>query len=430
MRADTHFKAKGVQMGTITEGIKDAVGFVFCSQVRAAQGIAGLLASLPIVPSVVQDIADRYRAFACGDDPLNSAPVGSPPPFTGGQCEGKFYQVTIDHEVSDGAGNRLADVVLIVNSIPAPISDVAIGDALGFAGSSLEVTHNQGTQVVASVGTNRLFTAINSIVVSRQDGLPDDCGDLPPSLPEPVEEVEDELDIVYDDPFGNPVNIPNVPIKFFKPCINLDGVRVPFEVDTPFGKICGKVGISPDFPDIIEPSVDIDLCPEQRRDLGYKEEEIKDFFDILEPIGDLSAPAVPSISGILTENYDLESLPILGVFVRGNPIDFGGNKTIVLNDDGATNPNIVIPRIGSVFFEYLIKTEGGYESAFSEDIPIKNANQFIPCPWIFGAIKVHFRREFNCKVAIVPVARKSCCDSCKGSDPNKGLDDLDRCRID
>lgn len=430
MRVGTHFKHKGKRMRTLTEGIKDAVGSVFCASARAASGVGNLLSSLPITIDGIQTQIDRYRAFACGDDPMDSPPVATPPPFTGGQCEGVIYVVAMS------INNVARSGTYIDSSTVRAVSGAVLGLEVvaSAAGWTVELVCNSGAVrlEVVNYGIAAWGQAPNAAItsVSRQDGGADNCGDPPLTRPEPVEEVDDELDITYDDPFGNPVTLPNVPIKFFKPCINLDGIRVPFELETPFGKICGKVGVSPDFPDIIEPSIDIDLCPEQRKDLGYKEEEIKDFFDILEPIGDLSAPAVPSISGTLTENYDLESLPILGAFVRGNPIDFGGNKTIVLNDDGATNPNIVIPRIGSVFFEYLIKTESGYESAFSEDIPIKNANQFIPCPWVFGAVKVHFRREFNCKVAIVPVARKSCCSSCEGNDPNKGLDDLDRCRID
>lgn len=412
-------------MGTLTEGIKDAVGFVFCAQARALGGLGGLLANLPISGGAIQEVTDRYRAFACGDDPMNSSPVGTSPGFSGGQCAGIQYGVTVFLSFPN---NTPQEAVMFNSSYPAiaPIKRVQVFYEGGFT----KVLVEDAVRVEIKNKTTLPDATVTGVSIYRIDGQPDNCGDPPAIPPEPVEEIDDELDVTYDDPSGNPVTIPNIPIKFFKPCINLDGVRIPFELDTPFGKICGKIGISPDLPNLIEPSIDIDLCPEQKKDLGYKEEEIKDFFDILDPIGDLSAPAVPSISGILTEDYDIESLPILGVFVRGNPIDFGGNKTIVINEKNATNPNIIIPRIGSVFFEYLVRTKEGYESAFSEDIPIKNANQFIPCPWVFGAIKVHFRREFNCKVAIVPVARKSCCESCKSNDPNSGLDNLDRCRID
>lgn len=418
-------------MGTLTEGIRDAVGFAFCASARAADGVGSLLSSLPIATEGIQTQIDRYRAFACGDDPMASEPVGTPPPFSGGQCEGVNYLVTCGVEYTNrGVVEVSALSTALVTGKILDIYPLLVGSQT----IRVEIETSGGVVVERTIqggfGSSFANPFIFGLSITRQDGLPDDCGSLPTSRPDPIEEVDDELDITYDDPSGNPVTLPNVPIKFFKPCINLDGIRVPFELDTPFGKICGKVGIAPSLTDIIEPDIDIDLCPEQREDLGYGEEEIKDFFEFLPALGAAVNFPEPDLAGTLSSNWNVDDPPILGAFIRGRKTEpQGGGKTIVLKEETASTPNIIIPRIGTIFFEYLVKKEDGYESAFSEDIPIKNVNQFIPCPWDFGATRVHFKNEIGWEFSVFPVARKSCCESCAGNDPKK-LDELDRCRID
>ena len=421
-------------MGTIGEGVRYAVGAYFCASATVAGGIGKLLSGLPIETNGIQEQLARYRLFACGDDPGGASGGGGAggsweleqPPFSGGQCEGNNYRITARVEWSDGVVFESYQQPSGSFTVPGKITNVAIAAN----GRNIEITHSNGTAVNSDLPRNVNIVSLTNISVINTSNPADDCGNPPPVRPEPVDEVEDSLDVTYDDPFGNPVTLPDLPFKFFKPCINLDGIRVPFEVQTPFGKICGKVGISPDFPDVIEPSVDIDLCPEQREDLGYKEEEIKDFFEFLDPFGAPVNFPETDLSGTLSSSWNTDDPPILGVFIRARKTQpQGGGKTIILNEPLSSAPNIVVPRLGTIWFEYLIETEDGYDSAFSEDIPIKNVNQFIPCPWDFGATGVHYRNEIGWEFAVFPVVRKSCCESCASNDP-KNLDNLDRCRID
>ena len=418
-------------MGSLTDGVKDAVSSAFCFAAKGSDGVAGLLSNLPIDISTIQRQTDRFRAFACGDDPMDSEPVGNSPGFSGGQCAGVLYSVSASvDEVNSGGGFVRSYTTSRV--VPGPVRGLILGATKRSLALEFGVTEPYGSTslfVFGSTSNTMANERINSVV--RSDGAPDECGDPPVERPEPIEVYEDDIDIVYDDPLGNPVTLPNNPFKLFKPCLNLDGVRLPFEVTTPFGKICGKVGVAPDLTSIIEPNIDIDLCPEDKSGLGYSEDEISDFFVLLPEVGDSVAFPDNDYSADTYSQFGEDENPILGAFIRARKaLPAGGGKTILLNDESSTAPNIIIPRIGSIFFEYYVEIEGGYESAFSEDIPIKNVNQFIPCPWEYGAVRVHCRKEIGWDFAVIPVARKTCCEACKSNDPNDGLDNLDRCRID
>lgn len=423
-------------MVSLNEAVKGAVGSVFCAGARGSDWVAGLLSGTPLNNSGIQEAVDRYRAFACGEDvPNDPLDTGSPPSFSGGQCP-VSYSVTILADQffrSDGSyRNTSSNTAVRVGAIGEPY----LTSENGFSDVAVKIPEQDGSVVGsvltlgASVQASRFFGNVRISSITRVDGLPDDCGDLPPSRPEPIEEYEELVDITYDDPLGNSVSIPGVPLKFFKPCINLDGVRLPFEMDLGFAKICGKVGLRPDLVNIVEPAIDIDSCPSQKQDAGISATEASEFFEVLPPFGNPVSFPDAQFSGTKTNTFDGENdKPILGVGIRA--IRTGDrSKTVVLQPELATNPNQILPRIGTVFFEYLLQKEDGYETGFSEAIPIQNVDQFIPCPWQFGAVRVHGYSEVGWEVGFYPFARKSCCDSCSKNDPNAGLDNLDRCRID
>lgn len=421
------------------EATKGAVSDLLCTGAGAAGWVAELYSGLGLPTETVAERLANYQLTNCNKDINNLPPLQGDLPFEGGQCDGVGYSLFADLTIQrarqdcNGAGVTLNYVARNYGSLSGKI--ISMGYRLeptsGCKARLYFEAENEAGEVRSTLIDTNVWTDTildNAYFRTSGAGTASDCGDPLPVIP-PKDEHEDDIDIDYDDDTGNPVSLPDLPIKFFKPCRNLDGLRIPFEIDLGVTKICGKAGVGFDIKTIIEPTIDFDVCPSQKESIGYEVEEIEQFFDILPAIGDPVNFPDERYRGTSTTNWDLEDKPIQGVFVRA--IKNGDlSKTIVLKPENNSSPNLILPRIGTIFFEYLIEKEQGYETGFSDAIPIKNVGQFIPCPWQFGAVKVHYIKEAGWDMSLFPVARKSCCDACSGNDPNKGLDNLDRCRID
>lgn len=412
------------------ESASGAVKNLFCDALRGGSNFVGLFPD-NLATDAITGVLDGASLNLCNRSGGTSGGGGAgsewgggvePPPFEGGQCEGVSYYVKVRYQTS-------GDIPRIT---PPSGNGVIIGGKI----ESTIVYPDGRAGVLSSGGTFTQFVSfgnpalvlyfeIESII--RVDGLEDDCGNLPSDRPPSIEELDETIpEITYDDIDGNPITLPNVPIKFFKPCLNLDGARIPFEIDTPFGKLCGKIGIAGDFPKGVEPSIDIDLCPSQKEDLGLNTPELEDYFEVSSPIG---VNVTSEFDGVLNEDFDLEQLPIMGVFVNSQYEEKPLSQTVL--DQLGTKPNLIVPNIGYVIFQYLVPTsETTYESAFSSEIPIKVTNQFIPCPYPFGAVGVQIRWSSNWEGNYRIAKRKSCCKNCSEGTPQEIVDKLDRCRLD
>ena len=69
-----------------------------------------------------------------------------------------------------------------------------------------------------------------------------------------------------------------------------------------------------------------------------------------------------------------------------------------------TVPNIFAPNLG--YLNFQIRLASG-ESCWTADIPIKNANQLIPCPWEGGAVNVVANPATGFTVAVTPLFAES-----------------------
>lgn len=416
------------------ESASGAVKNLFCDALRGGSNFVGLFPE-NIATDAISNTLDSASLNLCsrngssgGGGAGGSWSGGiAPPPFTGGQCAGVNYRIQARGNVpSISTQPSLTNASLINVTRIGAITNVGIRD--NPTNYVLFVTHAGGTSDITNFSkTSWGQPVFTSITVTRVDGLPDTCGNLPSTRPPSIEELEDVIpEIAYDDIDGNPVSLPNVPIKFFPPCLNLDGARIPFEITTPLGKLCGKIGIAGDFPKGVEPSIDIDLCPSQKEDLGLNTPELEDYFEVSSPIG---VSVSSEFNGTLNEDFDLEQLPIMGVFVNSQYEEQPFSQTVL--DQLGVKPNLIIPNIGYVIFQYLIPTgETTYESAFSSEIPIKITNQFIPCPYPFGAVGVQVRWASNWQGNYRIAKRKSCCKNCSEASPEEIVDKLDRCRLD
>ena len=415
----------------LVEGVKDAVGDAVCFGLGGAGWVAKLLAGAGLPLDGIQESIDRQRAISCGEQPGTGEPVGTQPNFTGGQCPGVPYRITGRWRYPGGVGGAF---------VYRTVAWDTTGKVRGIEERFIERINRTDWYFVSDAGE---FPAINdgiiansqkpmtlySVAVDRLDGQPDDCGDPEGDPPEGIEEHDDVLPpVTYPDKDGNPVSLPNLPVKFFKPCVNLDGVRIPFEVDLGFTKICGKVGIGFDIADFdVSPNIDIDVCPSQKESLDIPQETLENYFE-LELVGDGSVDS--QLSGDLATAFDPDSNKIMGVFVRGVRDEPAASRATIVAKRDQSEANLLLPRIGQVVFECYADEEAAFQTGFTEPISIKNVQQFIPCPWTFGAVSVSVVWEDGWNGSYYIARRKSCCEACASADPNAGLDNYDRCRID
>lgn len=359
-------------------------------------------------------------------------PAYSPPPsapFSGGQCAGVNYRITFFGSVTPAGGGtpltgNLGSVTRLGAVSGAGVSDNATDWLLGATGSNglAYATNFQKTFWQAPV--------LSGIGVSRLDGLPDTCGSIEPEI-EPINEYDDIIDDVpFEDENGDPVNFPDLPVKWFPPCISLEGLKVPFEIDTPLGNICGQVIVKPDIKTGVKPKVDFDLCPSERQEIEpILPEKLKDYFELSDDYGDIESPFPESDFGdIPTLQADNEK-PILGVFLEcGEDGSGGGKATKIFNNDGNSDaPTLFVPRLGYVRFWMLAEREGSDAVQWSLPIDIKQPRAFIPCPSPFGALAVDVQMMDGYSARYKVAKRKTCCEACEKFDPSAPNDALDRC---
>lgn len=357
--------------------------------------------------------------------------------FSGGQCEKPYYiNVNFDYRDFTGVLQQNQSVNFGVTGLMGPISSVkprivpldANRQVLFF-----DVAYNGGVlneQITQSLGNPNADFSLNSITPVPLSGG-DTCGDPPAPPPAPISEYDDVIDDVpFEDDDGNPINFPDVPVKWFPPCIGLDGIKVPFEIETPLGNICGQLQAKPDIKSGIKPKVDFDLCPSARQTLEPAiPEKMKDYFELSDDYGNISNPFPSSdYGGVPALQADNEK-PILGIFIEcGTDGSEDGKATKIFNnDDSSDAPTLFVPRIGYVRFWMLAEREGSDAVQWSLPIDIKQPRAFIPCPSPFGALAVDVQMLEGYSARYKVAKRKTCCEACEKFDPNAPNDALDRC---
>lgn len=389
-------------MATLQESLTGAVRRGFCQALPgvvtgallftalSASTVAGAAAGL-----VVAGGAAAIYGLGCNrplpDDAFPSSP------FSGGQCDDILYSVTgkVNTDQASGA------------SAPFTFSGGAIGPVRGVqfgarAGNSQSIViigkptsgTPSGLYNAGSVPyTSGVGTVTNAFItsVSRVDGQPDNCGN-PPIVPpggitQPDATVNDNITYINNE--GDEVTIPvvlafgyanvdingqlTIPVAVqldLNPTVNFNGdfnlKTGDFNVnlgdpDSPFGGN-GSCGGDP-VPDPGTPDPTLPLPP--------------------------SDPATPSDPERPQKRRILRGCQVITTVLNGKQteIDQGGN------------PDIYAPAIGYVNF--LVQV--GQKTAWTSDIPVKNVNQIIECPWIGGAIEARGTPSFNNQFTVYPI---------------------------
>lgn len=355
----------------LTNGIRNA----YCQMLGNAENFWNqYFPTIGSVPNPGLGAARFAQRLLCDREP----PPIPTSPFTGGQCCGVSYTVSVSATVVDQNGlsstgttggiitGKVDRIVLefptansynvAVYNSPPPGCDVQFRSVL--AGGTSAVPYDQA----ASFLTN--------VTVTPPPGTPDDCGN-----PQPVPLPDNDynvfnIPITYNDIDNNPITIP-ITLVFAPVAIgNNNLIQIPFNVNVPidFGlNLNGTINL---------PDGDInfnfgggngvsgsDDCPPPQSDLPDDTPPIPP--DVPDNIPPIDPDEIPQVirGAIVTTSFVPE------------------NTSVYFQDD---IPDLYLPRLGNV--QFLIEIDG--KLAWSEAIDVNNKRQLVLCPWEGGAIRV------------------------------------------
>lgn len=344
-------------MAAFNPALTGAIQAFFCASLaineRGAALTGGLLSALGqdgLAAGAEQGRQDYDNALQryCGLPPRDLAgglPPELQPPFLGGQCSAP-YLVTYTYRRGNGS------LVTVNNSGPWN-GPVAIGPVVPVGGGLLAATIRNFQQSAGGfVNTNLFFSNqgnVNSLAftnVLRQDGQPDNCGNVPaPPIPprDPSDWENIPLPVTYDGPDGQPVTI------------------------TPELTI-GPLSVNPSF-QLTAPIV-VNFSPNGSLfgDINFSTGDIE--FNVSNGSGEGPAELVDE----LPEEEELEGddRVVLALSVSA-VVDVGVSSATEIFQSGG-NPGIFVPSLGHVNFRYRMP-DGTFR--WSEDIRIKNLTQVI-----------------------------------------------------
>lgn len=378
---------------TFSDSLAEATQDGICTLIDGFGRFSELMKRTGIAPGS-QFSVNYWRALS--RRVCNKEQPGEDPPIEGGQCPVQ-YNVTVTWTRSTGFSCTMAPQS-VLRTVWGPITGLSIENLepdepvnpswrieLTCFGNGPTPTA-QPVKVLVSQFTNAGDSCpdpeIQDVSIARVDGLPDDCpGYIPPNPPPPgwnniiinnFTWVNNEGDVINEGDLGlifgfayfNDSFDLDVPIKVDVGGINFNGTfnfdRGAFEFDFsrdiinnngppglrppdgPGGDAPPSLPGAPDSPDDIEPDPDV------REDDDNEDGE------------DEGESRIVALRVVVTA-VNNESI---GTFIQ------------------RSNPDIAIPNYGYV--QFFIPTGEG-EGGWTADIPIKNANHFVPCPWPEGA---------------------------------------------
>lgn len=351
----------------------------FCIQMGTASTFGGILGGRASPGAgLAIGAAGALYGLVCDRPP----PPPEDSPLEGGQCAGVAYSVVIDwkvrwYDIIDGLDREIDSAN--AKTVIGPVGYCGF-EPVGANGLNLVWNGQNGKQEVTIFADIPRYTNqvrdLQGVTATRPDGLPDSCGNQPPSYPPyiPGGNQSPSDPITWEDDDGNSYN-DDIDFTFGFPIQLPDGsITMPIEVNFnihPELNFNGDINL-PDFtlsPNFGNPGLPSSGCQPASDD--YADEEEPDGYD---------DPPSTNIPDPPANEPQVENRRIL----RGCMV----NTSVIPPEIGQIhqdfNPDIRIPNLGYVNF--LIKV--GTVQGWSEDIPVKNVNAFIRCEWEGGAILV------------------------------------------
>lgn len=380
--------------GSFKDELVNAVRNAFCTALEIQQNYYGYIGG-NFKWAVTAQLAERFFAaayrVACNREPP-AAPTAS---FTGGQCYTLYNWAGTLRQVRISTG-AVSTIAFTRSGVAGKIGEVVVTSETegGFPvwRSRIPSTNASGVTTYTDLGTIRrdiyLQPTWQAITVSRQDGLPDNCGNLPAPTPVPNPGYNTtNVNVTYTNNNGVNVTIPAIFI-FARANLNIKGeLVIPVRID--LGGVNLQIGgdINLNTGDVTlnfgNPNFNRNGLPNPD---GYEPEPTLP--DVPDDIpDDVSVP--PSNQ---SESETTRILRACIVTASVVPDDI----TVIFQTG---NPNITAPNLGYVSF--CISVNG--KIAWTSDIPVKNARNFISCPWEGGAIAVRGTARPGVSWVITPV---------------------------
>lgn len=349
-------------LADLIDGVGDALRDRWCSNPsdmidRVRWAFQNDPLSLPSAPALISSLLPRD----CGQLP----PQSQSNPIPGGQCAGVLYNVLYDRIRPDGTVNTN----LVFANVPGPIGNLYVDfrrvgfnqDARAFvvliAPNSTEGSQPGRLEFGPSSYTDEgRQTRIVLRSIARVDGQPDNCGNGPPQPEPPIDRP----------PPGQlpPVNITIGPNNYefsptfnFNPTVNIPinaGVHIPVDI-TIAPNIVFPTGVQ--FPIYIK-------LPE----FTVNQTISGPFIEVDVNTGGGGVPQVELATDRL----------MVGINIQCNA-DNARTVSVINGTDG--QPNLYVPSLATVRFV----PPAGFSGVVGTDVLVKTLNQFVPCPWFFGA---------------------------------------------
>lgn len=375
---------------------------VLCPLARANSALANSAQSALANAGVNIPIAAIPNTLKAAFCPIPEKPQPVPPPFQGGQCPGVNYRVDIFYSYESLQGDGAWVPLDRDNRFFAsgPIRFLGVKDDFQATGSPCggEVTNKNAHFLVGVsgeplvrrlveifecspfIGGNRNFS-LGSIVVTRTDDQPDNCGDPPPLVDPPIPPEglpPAPINFNFEPGIGLPPVLVTGNVVVLPPIINLKGeLNIPLKVDV-------DVNLTGNFEFNANLNVSTgDLNLHFGGKPGNRNPGIEDCNpDYTEPDGDVPSPPVNVGPGDSPRPEEGEET-IVGVLVTVTEITPTARPSVL---GQVENPDIWVPSLGHVNF--LCRTGKGATAGWTPDQPVKNRRCLIPCPWPYGAIEV------------------------------------------
>jgi hypothetical protein len=339
-------------MPNFIEAAIGAVRSATCAALSPDAAIGGLLNDAGILAGSAGVAAQAFRRQLCNDPSEFTSPGLS---FTGGQCP-TLYGVTVTYNT---VGGRIGDKAS--GSYNGPITRIF-----------LDSSQQQKIRIIANGVEGQVGSfspaadqpsELTAATITRLDGAPDNCGNAPPGSYPPTPSVDAPITINYNNNNNDnftavgtlrlfaPVLLPGSIVPTFNFNLDLGGVDLTGNID-----FNGKVSLEPQF------------------NFGTGND----------------TPGGPD-----PEDEDETARNIIGAKV----VSTITNNKFVGRISQDVNPDIYIPRLGSINFKHRV----GRGSGWSTDISIKNLVEYIPCPEPGIAFAVAATPALGVSIAVTPI---------------------------
>lgn len=335
-------------------------------------------------------------------------------PVPGGQCQGVLYSLIYrsrntpsDPWVESGALERYGAISGIVLE---RASETAMAIVLKSGGAVPPGTPTDEILGFVSGEAGSLGSA-ELLEVNRVDGLPDNCGDVPPNYPiQPA----DAGDLDYDDVIpvgGKPVKLPVTinPVKVdvgiqVKPefNVNIGGIQINLDVTGAKITISPTLNINPVLPPALDPRPEPPPAVQPPQDPGQVDEETGESLqEILDELAEIKEIAQDTKTCACDEEPETSLVPdLLGSGASGDFILPEGTRFVRLSisaqpqnprrENGLSAPDVLYA--GWAWYKYL--------NGVAERLPIDAADK----TFLIDSTDVPSRFAFTCRVGFSAVA--------------------------